>query len=72
MATAKKISKKESKVVDPAAKTAPAEKYLQGIGRRKLSTARVKVFLSAGKKESKNEPEIMVNGKPYKTYFTLA
>jgi len=92
MATAKKISKKEparnasrperdaggAKVADPAVKTVSAEKYFQGIGRRKLSTARVKVFVFVGKKEpassaggSKTGPEIVVNGKPYKEYFTL-
>jgi small subunit ribosomal protein S9 len=95
MATAKsakggKPTKKEpassagrSKAVDPAAKTASVEKYFQGIGRRKLSTARVKVFVFAGKKEparnaahnaaggSKIGLEIVVNGKPYKEYFTL-
>jgi small subunit ribosomal protein S9 len=78
MPTAKKISKKEpassagrSKVIEPATKTVLVEKYFQGIGRRKLSTARIKVFVFAGKKESKLEPEIVVNGKSYKEYFTL-
>ena len=66
-----KPTKKESKVVEPAAKTVLAEKYFQGIGRRKLSTARVKIFVFAGKKVSKAEPEIVVNGKPYREYFTL-
>jgi len=66
-----KISKKESKAAEPAAKTVSAEKYFQGIGRRKSSTARIKVFVSAGKKESKAEPEIVVNGKSHKIYFTL-
>jgi len=66
-----KPTKKESKAADLAAKTVPAKKYFQGIGRRKLSTARVKVFVSTTKKDSKNEPEIIVNGKPYKDYFTL-
>ena len=71
MPTAKKPAKKESKGANPAAKIVPVEKYFQGIGRRKLSTARVKVFVSAAKKDSKTEPEIVVNGKPYKDYFTL-
>jgi small subunit ribosomal protein S9 len=83
MPTAKKISKKESKTGDLATKKVLDEKYFQGIGRRKLSTARVKVFVLAGKKEparnaspsdaggSKAEPEIVVNGKSHKDYFTL-
>ncbi|HLM84499.1 MAG TPA: 30S ribosomal protein S9 [Candidatus Bathyarchaeia archaeon] len=68
----KKPTKKESKTPEPAAKTTAAEKYLQGIGRRKLSVARAKIFVSSEKKEAKGEPEILVNGKPYKTYFCLA
>lgn len=71
MPTANKISKKELKTANFAVKTISAEKYFQGIGRRKLSTARVKIFVSSAKKEAKTEPEIVVNGKPYKEYFTL-
>ena len=71
MPTANKISKKELKTANFAVKTISAEKYFQGIGRRKLSMARVKIFVSSAKKEAKTEPEIVVNGKPYKEYFTL-
>jgi len=71
MPIAKKISKKEAENSSPATKTIPVEKYFQGIGRRKLSVARVKVFIFVAKKASKAEPEIVVNGKPYKEYFTL-
>jgi len=66
MAATKKPTKKETP------KEAPAEKYFQGIGRRKLSAARVKIFASSAKKDSKTDPEILVNGKPYKNYFSLA
>lgn len=66
MATIKKPIKKE------ATKKISSEKYFQGIGRRKLSAARVKIFIGAEKRDSKNEPEILVNGKPYSDYFTLA
>lgn len=66
MAETKKPAKKETQ------KEAPSGKYFQGIGRRKLSAARVKIFASSAKKDSQNDPEILVNGKPYKNYFPLA
>jgi small subunit ribosomal protein S9 len=83
MPTAKKTSKKEAKASDTAAKTVSIEKYLQGIGRRKLSTARVKIFVPGPKKEpvrnaahnaaggSKDFPKISINGKLHKDYFSL-
>jgi len=71
MPTAKKISKKGAKASETAAKTVSAGKYLQGIGRRKLSTARVKIFVLGAKKESKAFPEISINGKSHKDYFPL-
>lgn len=71
MPTIKKSSKKESKIEESAAKKTAAEKYFQGIGRRKLSVARVRIFASSKKTESKSEPEIVVNGKSYKIYFSL-
>jgi small subunit ribosomal protein S9 len=46
----------------------PAEKYFQGVGRRKRSVAGAKLFVSGKKTES----EILINGKPYEDYFPLS
>jgi len=62
--TAKKRSKK-----DATLENQPARKYHQGIGRRKNAIAGAKVFLSASHEAN---PEILINGKPHKTYFPLA
>ncbi len=51
---------------------ADTEKYFQGIGRRKLSVTRVKIFELPKKKETSKDFEILINGKPYKIYFSLA
>jgi small subunit ribosomal protein S9 len=58
------IEKKEEKKAN--------EKYFQGIGRRKRSTARIKLFASAKKTEKSGDPDIVINGKSQKTYFSLA
>lgn len=50
----------------PAVKKPPvkAEKYYEGLGRRKTSIARVRIFSKDG--------GIMVNNRDYKAYFPLA
>lgn len=63
---AKKSEKKESK--KKPVKTKPLEKYFRGIGRRKLSIAGAKIYLSS---ENKSDQEFLINGKPYKDYFSL-
>ena len=50
-------------------KDKPAEKYFQGIGRRKLSVAGAKLFVSSTNAANQ---EILVNKKNYKEYFPLA
>lgn len=45
-------------------------KFFCGIGRRKLATAKVLVF--PGKIEDKSDPEISINKKSHKDYFSLA
>jgi small subunit ribosomal protein S9 len=67
MPSTKKSVEKASKKSESKAK--PAEKYFQGIGRRKLSVAGAKLFAHSGKK---SELEIIVNGKNHKTYFSLS
>jgi small subunit ribosomal protein S9 len=67
MATAKK---EQQKIDSPTGK--PVEKYFQGIGRRKRSVARVRLFEASKSKDSKNEPEILVNEMSYKNYFSLS
>lgn len=66
-----KINIQEKEVVSetplPASiKVLKAGQYVEGIGRRKSATARVRVF--ASKKET---VEIVVNGKSYRVYFSL-
>lgn len=68
---AKKISKKEEpkeKEVEKVEKKTSA-KYFQGIGRRKAAISQARLFLD-GKKET-TDKDIVVNGKPYKSFFTL-
>ena len=40
------------------------DRYFEAVGRRKEAVARVRLF-------TKGEKEFLVNGKPYKEYFTL-
>ena len=59
----KKIIKKEvKKFATKSSKKSPA-KYLETIGRRKTSQARVRLFTQGDKKE------IKINEKPFDTYF---
>jgi len=58
--TAKTIKKEETKV-KPAKKV--RRDYIYAVGRRKTSTARVRLY-------KKGDGEIIVNGKPYDKYFT--
>lgn len=61
MAETKKI-KKTKEVVSEESK-----KYWEGVGRRKTSVARVRIFTV--KPSDKEEGRILVNGVPYKEYF---
>ncbi|MEK7066065.1 MAG: 30S ribosomal protein S9 [Patescibacteria group bacterium] len=47
--------------------TTPKGKYLEAVGRRKTSTARVRLYENDGTKNS-----ITVNGKEFKLYFPTA
>ena len=58
-----KISKKAVEASRPASL---AGKYFEGIGRRKTSVARVRLY---GAKVKAGEVEMMVNDKSYKDYF---
>ena len=69
MPTVKKTIKKA--VGAAPKKKESSEKYFQGIGRRKQSVAGAKLFVSSQKKDIKAEPEILINGKSYKVYFSL-
>ncbi len=69
--TLKKIEKRIEKKVEKKAgekalekKTEKKVKYFEAVGRRKTSTARVRLF-TQGKKE------ILINEKPYKDYFPI-
>ena len=42
----------------------PTKGYLEAIGRRKTATARVRIWTTGDK-------ELIINDKPYKTYFTI-
>jgi len=67
------LPKQELKSAGASAKKGSSEKYFQGIGRRKLSVAVVKIFASSGKeKVVQRNPEILVNGKPHTDYFCLS
>ena len=52
-------------------KSGPAEKYYEAVGRRKESTARVRVYTkkSTDVQVSEDKALIEVNGKPYYEYF---
>lgn len=69
MPVTKVKKKKTTKAIKPKKKTVEkkqALKYFEAVGRRKTSTAQVRLFPQALKKE------ILVNKKPYKDYFFLA
>lgn len=64
-----KETKKEEKKVEKKLKKEEKRKYIEGIGRRKTSTARVRIFEL---KNSKSEEEkITINNKDYKIYFPI-
>ncbi|MDI6777824.1 MAG: 30S ribosomal protein S9 [Patescibacteria group bacterium] len=67
---AKKISKKEK--IEKEAKTGAGskKKYYSGVGRRKTSVARVRLFEES--KEASSVENITVNGKKLEDYFPLA
>lgn len=46
-----------------------AEQYYEGVGRRKRSTARVRLYAGAGSASESQAGEIVVNGKPAAEYF---
>ena len=48
----------------PPSKSLPAGEYVYALGRRKTSVAQARLFPN-------KDGEIKVNGKPYKTYFTV-
>ncbi len=44
--------------------SAKSKKYIETIGRRKTATARVRIW-------TRGDKEILINDKPYKSYFTI-
>lgn len=52
----------QKKVTKPSEKSATKEKYIEAVGRRKTSIARVRIW-------TKGDKEILVNEKPYNSYF---
>ncbi len=61
--------KPAAKKAAPAKPASVKEKYVEGIGRRKTSVARVRMYpKEIGKK---GQFDVTVNGKPYTKYFPL-
>jgi small subunit ribosomal protein S9 len=58
-------SQKEEKIIEVALPNIPKGKYFEGIGRRKRSTARVRIWQN----DLKEEFNILINDKNYKEYF---
>jgi small subunit ribosomal protein S9 len=54
-------------VKKPAAKKPAGERYIEAVGRRKTSVARVRLY--PGKKEKKGAWDITVNDKPLEKFF---
>jgi small subunit ribosomal protein S9 len=71
--TTKSTKKEEVKTEDaPGVEVKDkAPKYFEAVGRRKTSTARVRLFTQLLTAKQKEEDNIVVNGKPYKSYFPL-
>lgn len=71
--TAPKIRKASVVVKETLADEAITEKYYEAIGRRKESTARVRVYTrkSSDTQASEDRAIIQVNGKPYFDYFAV-
>jgi small subunit ribosomal protein S9 len=47
------------------------EKYFEAVGRRKTSTARVRLFTNSGTSKKDSVENILINGKPYRDYFSI-
>ena len=58
-------SQKEETIIESALPNIPKGKYFEGIGRRKRSTARVRIWQN----DLKEEFNILINDKNYKEYF---
>ncbi len=56
----------EPKTKKPA-KAVSKEKYIEAVGRRKTSVARVRLL--SGRPKTSKEPEVMVNGAAFTKYF---
>jgi len=63
-----KEKKETKKAKKPTEKT---PKYFEAVGRRKTSTARVRLFTQPLSSKKKEEEDIIVNEKPYKLYFPV-
>ena len=64
--TEKKVEKKEK----------PSVRYLEAVGRRKESIARIRLFPTksagqAGESETQEKGDILINDKPYENYFPV-
>jgi small subunit ribosomal protein S9 len=64
MSKTQKTNTKEKKEVKKGKRLEKKPKYYEAVGRRKTATARVRLF-------TQGEKEILVNGKPYKEYFSI-
>lgn len=60
----KELKKEEKAPISPLPKKETEERYFWAVGRRKEATAQVKLF-------SSSSPEILINDKNYKEYFTI-
>ena len=60
----KKVEIKETEKSKEEFVPKPTKGYLEAIGRRKTATARVRILTTGDK-------ELVINDKPYKTYFTI-
>jgi small subunit ribosomal protein S9 len=59
----KKVEKPEAEMDFSAAENLKLGRYFEAIGRRKTAVARVRIF-------AQGEKDFLVNGKPYKKYFS--
>jgi small subunit ribosomal protein S9 len=62
-------TKTEPKTRKPV-KAGNKEKYVEAVGRRKTSVARVRLW--SGRAKTSKEPEVVVNGLAFTEYFPLA
>lgn len=71
--TPKKTTKPASAKATAGKKEPRTPKFFEAVGRRKTSTARVRLFTrSISKKGKGEESAILVNKKPYKEYFSIS